>query len=1010
MITRTASILTLAIVLLGAGKISAQQNGTITGTIIDGSTGETLFGASVIIQGTSRGASTSGDGEFVIPNVPAGDLTLEATYIGYEREILDLTLEPGEELEVTIELGWSGVTGEEVIISAQAQGQVGAINEQIRSRRIKNIVSSERIRELPDDNAATALSRLPGVSLQEGDKVVIRGMEAKLNTVMVNGVQLPSTDMEDRSTNLGFISSNMLDGIEVTKSITPDMDANSIGGAVNLRLREAPSGLHFDLLTQGSYNTMNHSIPAGDNYQVWTSVSNRFLDDRLGVFIQGNAQRTDGGSHIASTNFSRMGTGAGLGYGEATYGMDEFLFIDHASINEEYGGSLLLDYDLPNGSLKMQNTLALTNSDIARHRDILFFATTQRQYRMTRDVYEKQLLINALQGEHTFGNLEVDYGVSRATSERVTDLRYGDPAENFGFANADPEVPPFEQQDEADRLSLTHEDVYNMDLYENDWENASIFQFAGTRDEDFNQRIWNTYLNFNYPVALGDWISGELAAGGKINQSRRENDTERTYVRVVEPGRNECAADWMESVDIDPSQQLQFVDFRDHDYDRAEYFLGGEREFNNAFNLNYLDQYIRLASPCWSNHRADSHRNDFTGNETTTAGYFLGDFDIGSNISVLAGVRYEHFNLDYDANFVFMTHGVDGTALIPNQTEPEDEQSALRREVADSLTKVDHSVDHWFPNLQLRYHLTDWADVRFAYTKSLSRPDYVALIPNIFRESSNAGEAGNPYLRPSVSQNYDANISFYTNRLGLLTIGGFYKKIDDVFFDISRLYRALPEDVAFPEPEIFERLEMTVPSQGAAISTWMNNPNPAYVHGYEIDFQTNFWYLPSPLNAVVLNVNYTRAFSEMDYQQIRITEERRIIDGRPTTVTMEEDTVRTARLLHQGDHIINVALGIDYKGFSGRLSYRLQGDVITSVGSRPEEDEFAENIYGWDFTLRQRLPFEGLTMFLSGVNITHAPEKNYRYFRQSVEEEPSSQLRTTTYNSRRFELGVRYSF
>jgi TonB-dependent receptor len=177
-------------------------------------------------------------------------------------------------LEESFLLEPQALTGETVTVLAQARGQHEAINQQLSSSTITNIVSSEKIRELPDQSAAAAISRLPGISLMNGDQVVIRGIQAKLNTVLINGIQLPSTDMNDRSTNLGFISSNMLSGIEVIKALTPDLDANAIGGVVNLKLREAPSDLHFDVLTQGNYNSQNHTT---DNYKFWASISDRFL-------------------------------------------------------------------------------------------------------------------------------------------------------------------------------------------------------------------------------------------------------------------------------------------------------------------------------------------------------------------------------------------------------------------------------------------------------------------------------------------------------------------------------------------------------------------------------------------------------------------------------------------------------------------------------------------------------------------------------------------------------------
>ncbi|MCW8849913.1 MAG: carboxypeptidase-like regulatory domain-containing protein, partial [Melioribacteraceae bacterium] len=265
------------------------QSGSIKGRVFEGDTENPLIGANVVLDGTSLGAASDLDGNYIIRNVPVGTYSLKVSYIGYTSETDEVTIVANRMLELDFTLSPEMFEGETVTITGQASGQLEAINRQLTSNTIKNVVSSEQIRELPDDNAATALSRLPGVSLMNGDEVVIRGMESKLNQVMINGIQLPSTNMETRSTNLGFISSSMISSIEVIKAITPDMDANTIGGVVNLKLMEAPSDPHFDILTQGNYNYSDRNY---NNYKFWASVSNRFFDDKFGVFLQANADRS----------------------------------------------------------------------------------------------------------------------------------------------------------------------------------------------------------------------------------------------------------------------------------------------------------------------------------------------------------------------------------------------------------------------------------------------------------------------------------------------------------------------------------------------------------------------------------------------------------------------------------------------------------------------------------------------------------------------------------------------
>ena len=231
-----------------------------------------------------------------------------------------------------------------------------------------------------------------------------------------------------------------------------------------------------------------------------------------------------------------------------------------------------------------------------------------------------------------------------------------------------------------------------------------------------------------------------------------------------------------------------------------------------------------------------------------------------------------------------------------------------------------------------------------------------------------------------------------------------------MFYQANIYYKNLQSyNVSFPDSATFNALGVHAPGQSEQITTFINNPSPAHLRGLELEWQTNFWYLPEPLNALVLNINYTRVWSDMDYQQIR-NKDSTYLDGRFTRhVYLTRDTVRNARLLFQGDNVLNIALGVDYKGFSGRISFNLQGDVITSVGSRPEEDQFTGTIYRWDFALQQKLPIEGLSIALNGINVFHNPIKTYQKFSRTVGGAVLDNLESIDYSPRIFELNLRYS-
>lgn len=199
--------------------------GKIEGSIIDSQSKDPLPGANVYLEGTTLGAATDIKGKFVISQVPSGNYNLVVRYLGYREKSLQVSTKEGETLKLeAIKLDFQIIEGEAITVTAQAEGQIAAINQQLTSNTIANIVSQARIRELPDVNAAESIGRLPGVAIQrsggEATKVSIRGLSPKYNTVTINGVRVPATGGDDRSVDLSLISSNILDGIEVKKAPT----------------------------------------------------------------------------------------------------------------------------------------------------------------------------------------------------------------------------------------------------------------------------------------------------------------------------------------------------------------------------------------------------------------------------------------------------------------------------------------------------------------------------------------------------------------------------------------------------------------------------------------------------------------------------------------------------------------------------------------------------------------------------------------------------------------------
>jgi len=259
----------------------AQQSGIIKGRVLD-TDNLSMPGAAVALKSISKGAVSDSYGYYTITGVPAGIYELIATYIGYTPETIQVSVEPGKTTVAEFKLK-PGIELSEVIVTGQLQGQSKALNTQMNKGNITNIISSDQVGRFPDANIGDALKRIPGINVQydQGEARFgnIRGTAPQYNSVMVNGERIPSAEAEDRTVQLDLVPADMIQAIEVNKAVTPDMDADAIGGSVNLISRSAPYDRRVSMTLGSGYNLLaskpiyNGSVILGD----------RFFNNKLGV-------------------------------------------------------------------------------------------------------------------------------------------------------------------------------------------------------------------------------------------------------------------------------------------------------------------------------------------------------------------------------------------------------------------------------------------------------------------------------------------------------------------------------------------------------------------------------------------------------------------------------------------------------------------------------------------------------------------------------------------------------
>jgi TonB-dependent receptor len=965
------------LLMLITGSAFAQGSVTVKGTIFDATNDVGLPGANIEIKGTGIGAATDLDGVFIIHNVPSGKHTLVVTYLGYQTQTIELDLPNSGTVVHHFKLQPTAVEGEEVVVTAQAQGQLQAINQQLASDKIANMVSEARIQELPDFNAAQAISRLPGVSTLESsgeaNKVVIRGLAPQFNTVSVEGINLASTGStqmgvsalgnvpgpgsisNDRSVDLTMVSPYMIKSISVYKSLTPDMMANSIGGTVNMELREAPSELHYNLFWQSGYTAKTKSY---GNYRAVGSVSRRFFQDKLGIYLLGNIDKYDRDDDEMSAEYRTTLSTVDPATGYRPVQVRRVPLIRHIETRQRYGGNLILDYKLPSGSIKSVNMYTRLKSDFQDNRTVLNYFDKLLMFTYQQGVNTIDQYINSLHLKYDFKRVLVDMTIAHTYAK-----------------NNLPESPFIEfKTGQATTGPVTNntipDSLQKLWLYPGDdglWlDNLNLFSSL------YKESNTTFYSDFKFPMRLGSFISGYLKIGGRYYHQTNSNDQSTPYAAMNRGSTTGFQTQMVNAVSdifnvpIDPAYGKFAGENFTGSSDLTESFL--EDQFGQIYwacdptilieMARYLDNSPQWAGRAtggadltggWYNGIYQNLANSYDYLEDYYAGYLMSEINV-KNFMVVGGARYENTQSKYTAYNMYDMRNPESQTYDIAVTHPKNE--------------------FWLPMVQTKYSPINWFDIRYAYYQSLARPDYHQLSPKLTYDNPRKQiRSGNPDLTPAEAYNHDLNLTFHSNKLGLFSVGAFYKTIND--FTYSTTYILHQTSNSDKIKTIYDfRIGSTRPEDGATLYTFINSPYPAYVKGLEFDFQTRFWYLPYGMDGVVLGINYTKIKSDATYP---LRDEVTDYSVRPA-VTTTYDSTRTGRLIYQPDDILNSYVGYDYRGFSARVSFVFQGNSVSYIGRFPEQDGYTRDYFRVDFSARQTLPFQGMEIYLDVVNINN--EKN----------------------------------
>ncbi len=971
----------LSFLILLPNSVFAQ--GTLHGIVSDSISSEALVGANVFLTGTSLGSATNIEGRYSISRIPEGDYTVKVSYIGYKPKEEKVTIINGRTTELNIQLSLDVIEGEEVLITGQAMGQVAAINQQRTSNTIINVVSEEKIKELPDANAAESIGRLPGVSILrsggEANKVILRGLSDKFTYVTIDGIKIPSTDASARGLDLSTISQSSLAGIELFKALTPDKDADAIAGSINLITKKAPAEREIRAEMKGGYNRLMNSVK---QYDFSFRYAERYLDDLLGMQLSGNIE-----SRIRSNERINLNYDQSLN-NQTDYEISDFILEFNDEIRERNGISVILDMNTPDdGTLKLSGIYSGTKRDyLYSSRDYpsgggIIGNASGVTYSFRDREQEIETFNSSLTGNNNLFTLKLDWGASFAQS--VSDFPY-DYTINF-----------FEPSDVNSGMKNTPHIKTNPEVLipyaHNNFLAATIYNAFYNTQKNYDKEQ-TAFLNISREYVLGDLLSGEIKGGGKYKVKRRSNDNTTTfapyylgnwyaYEKLPDGTIREknFAGSYFEEFyqrykESPTNNKASFSEFLDA--------VPGSRELYDLYNLyplinrDKLRQWYELnkygtdqnGNQVEYNFDSTARRNYYDITERVSSAYIMNTLNFGQKLTFIAGLRIEYEDNLYNATYSPGQFG--GFPVL---------SGGLIRDTSSNYTE-----NIVLPNFHLNIKPTEFINIRLAAYRALARPDFNFRLNSAYAwrgtDVSSRKELymGNPKLKTAKSWNFEINTSFFGNEIGLISLSAYYRSITDMFHMLNGINTqgdVLLKHFGLTAPSIHEgTYQLTIP---------YNSPHPTKVWGFEFEHQMNFHFLPGLLKNIVLSYNASIVRSETFLYSTTIDTIIYYLDDFPGIpfYRYQDRVIEVKQQLEEQPKFYgNISLGYDIGGFSGRISLFYQSEYNLSFTASGRGDQIVNPFTRLDLALKYQFT-EYLAATLSISNLNNIKEGNSIYNR-----------------------------
>jgi iron complex outermembrane receptor protein len=933
--------------------------GSLAGTVNNTATGVFLKDALVELPDLGRQTLTDGVGAFRFVDVPVGTHALVVTYLGLDAIRQTITVEAGQRTSLALAMGTTVYTLGEFVITGEREGNAASITRQRNAANVKNVVSLDAFGNLPNDSAGELLMRLPGIAGNLDDEgnvtgVSIRGTAAGLNTVSIDGNRQASAGGFGRDFRTHNISGALFDEIEVSKAPTPDMPADSLGGAVNLKTRSplnmkerrrlnyragarwaAPFFTHTPLRTEHAI----HPLLSFGYQEVFDVLGEtRNLGVSLNLFYSENVNSVD------QTLLDYQNTTASPAY------IWDYRRQNAYNNRTQRSATLKLDYKVSDRTRIFLNTIwndapekfnrlytmrAFSSQAIAAigsngqptgtNPILPGFTSNRTEVRPVANavVQLNSTLFSFLDNQrqvhggvvHEFDRLKIDYDANYNHSKPLLQSSYRD-------GNAGGGVFTMEARSVGwtfDKSQSAANPAFGQTG------GPSIFDVANYTNgllNNRNNKRFTTLVNAsaNATYTLPTSFASTIKTGVRYIGSRIEEvggDRRWNYIGTGNLGAF-----------VNRGLELSYADE-----------VGGNLPFVES---SAVAADIRNNPQNWREDLYYATERTYVGTrsleEKVTAAYLQGNARLG-RLSVLAGVRAERTEVSTDGYLPARVR----TTTAERTADP---VGSANKDYSGGRTLREGDYTDVYPGVHLVYKFTPSLQSRVSWSNSIGRPPGGDLLPSLtFNDTAQTVRSSNPALKPQYAENWDVTLEYYFEPVGQLSFGVFRKDISDFLVDVSGGTIGAGSNNGFNGE--FAGYELRSPGNGGF----------ARIEGWEFNYQQQFSFLPGIWRGLGLGVNYTKLTTEGDYGEVG-----------------PRSTPNVARFVPETG---NVRLTYSYRKFGFNALYNYVGPTLWDYSATAARLRYrdARETVNLGFTYRHR---PSLTVFVDAANVFNTPQEYYR--------------------------------